>query len=171
MGLHAWPKTTDEIIRRFKLIERKMQAPGKGKGRKREFEMVNTNIFKGTWMGVCWLAFLLFSWPAQANNLVVNGGFETTTFGAGQLTWNTDATGWTLANPGGTTSSTYLFTPGEADSAGANGEGGNVALCGPNNIPGPYPATMNGLPATKSRGGQLCRPESGLSTQRAPANR
>ena len=66
--------------------------------------------------------------PAQAVNLVVNGGFEATTNGKGQLGFNTNATGWTNVN-----GYTFLYTPGTVDSSGANGESGNVSMWGTNN--------------------------------------
>ena len=65
---------------------------------------------------------------AQAANLVVNGGFEATTNGKGQLGFNTNATGWTNVN-----GYTFLYTPGTVDSSGANGESGNVSMWGTNN--------------------------------------
>ena len=66
--------------------------------------------------------------PAQAVNLVVNGGFEATTNGKGQLGFNTNATGWTNVN-----GYTFLYTPGTVDSSGALGESGNVSMWGTNN--------------------------------------
>ena len=65
---------------------------------------------------------------AHAANLVVNGGFETTTNGAGQLTTNTVATGWTVVN-----GYTFLFTPGTADTTGAPGQYGQLSLWGSHN--------------------------------------
>ncbi len=72
-----------------------------------------------------------------------NGGFETTTNGAGQLGYNTEATGWT------TTGYNFLFTPGSADTTGANGSDGGIQLWGPNN------GAANGLPATSPNGGNF----------------
>jgi hypothetical protein len=63
--------------------------------------------------------------PALASELVVNGGFEQTTNGKGQLGYNTDAVGWT------TSGYNFLFTPGSADTTGANGESGSLKLWGP----------------------------------------
>ena len=65
---------------------------------------------------------------AQAANLVVNGGFEATSNGKGQLGFNTNATGWTNVN-----GYTFLYTPGSVDSSGALGESGNVSMWGTNN--------------------------------------
>ena len=65
---------------------------------------------------------------AQAANLVVNGGFEATTNGKGQLGFNTNATSWTNVN-----GYTFLYTPGTVDSSGALGESGNVSMWGTNN--------------------------------------
>ena len=46
-------------------------------------------------------AALAFTASANAGpDLVTNGGFEATTAGAGQLGFNTNATGWTVASGG-----------------------------------------------------------------------
>jgi len=58
-------------------------------------------------------------------NLVVNGGFETLTKGAGQIDAVTQATGWT------STGYTFVFAPGTADTTGATGTYGNLKLWGP----------------------------------------
>jgi hypothetical protein len=59
-------------------------------------------------------------------NLVVNGGFETTTNGAGQIiNGYTTATGWT------STGYNFVFAAGTADTKGANGTYGNLKLWGP----------------------------------------
>jgi hypothetical protein len=51
---------------------------------------------KSTVLGFLALTFLAFGITAQANNLVVNGSFETTTNGPNfQFNRNTTATGWT----------------------------------------------------------------------------
>jgi hypothetical protein len=78
--------------------------------------------------------------PAFANSFT-NGGFETTTLGAGQLGFNTNATGWT------TTGYNFLFAPGTGDTTGSNGSAGNLSIWGPNN------GSSNGLPATSPSGG------------------
>jgi hypothetical protein len=64
---------------------------------------------------------------AQATpvNLVTNGGFETTTNGAGQLGYNTTAAGWS------TTGYNFVFAPNTADSTGAVGSYGSTYLWGP----------------------------------------
>jgi len=85
-------------------------------------------------------ALLTFSISAHAN-LVTNGGFESTTNGAGQLGYNTNATGWT------TSGYNFLFTPGSADTTGVAGQYGSLQLWGPNN------GSANGLPATSPAGG------------------
>ncbi len=82
--------------------------------------------------------------PALANSFT-NGGFETLTNGPGQLTTNTVATGWTVANGG----YTFDFAPGTADTSGANGQYGNLSLWGPGN------GAANGLPATSPSGGNF----------------
>ncbi len=83
--------------------------------------------------------------PAAAANSFTNGGFETLTNGAGQLGFNTDAAGWTIGN----FPYTFVFTPGSADSTGADGIFGNLQLWGPNN------GSANGLPATSPTGGNF----------------
>ncbi len=82
---------------------------------------------------------------ANATNLVVNGGFETTTAGPGQLGYNTDATGWTVAGGG----YTFLFASGTADTTGSTGQYGGLTLWGPNN------GSANGLPASSPDGGNF----------------
>lgn len=82
------------------------------------------------------LVFSVAASAAQATNLVVNGGFEETTNGGGQLGDNTDATGWS------TDGYNFVFTPGSADSTGVTGFYGNLQLWGPNN------GSANSLPAT-----------------------
>jgi hypothetical protein len=85
---------------------------------------------------------LFLSLSAQATNLVTNGGFNATTSGAGQLGYNTNATGWT------TSGYNFLFTPGSADTTGVTGQYGNLKLWGPNDE-----GFNNGLPATSPDGG------------------
>jgi hypothetical protein len=77
-------------------------------------------------------------------DLITNGGFESNG-GNGQLGFNTSATGWSVPAPPG--SYTFLYAPGTADTTGANGQYGNVALWGPGN------GVANGLPATSPAGG------------------
>lgn len=81
--------------------------------------------------------------PARATSLVTNGGFETTTAGAGQLGYKTNATGWS------TTGYNFLFATGTADTTGANGQYGGLTLWGPNN------GSANGLPASSPTGGNF----------------
>ena len=47
-------------------------------------------------------------------NLVSNPGFETTTSGPGQMGYNTNATGWTVASG----SYNFIFASGTADTTG-----------------------------------------------------
>jgi len=106
---------------------------------------------------VCGMAF---SRMARAS-LVSNGGFEVTTSGNGQLGYNTNAVGWT------TTSYSFLYAPGTADTTGAVGSLGTAFLWGPGDgspngltvspnggnfvaadgdyNPGPISQTINGL--------------------------
>lgn len=83
--------------------------------------------------------------PAFANSFT-NGGFETLTNGRGQLIAGyTSAPGWTVGN----FNYTFAFTPGSADTTGAPGIYGALALWGPNN------GAANGLTATSSSGGNF----------------
>ena len=86
----------------------------------------------------------LLASPAFANSFT-NGGFEILTNGPGQLTTNTVATGWTVANGG----YTFAFAPGTADTTGSNGQYGNLSLWGPVN------GAANGLPSTSPSGGNF----------------
>ena len=81
----------------------------------------------------CLAAILLtFASPARATqSYVVNGSFETTTNGTGQLGYNTNATGWTNVVNGGVDGYNFLFAPGTADTTGATGVDGNIKLWGP----------------------------------------
>jgi hypothetical protein len=91
-------------------------------------------------------AALAFTASANAGpDLVTNGGFEATTAGAGQLGFNTNATGWTVASGG----YTFLYASGTADTTGSDGQYGNVSLWGPNN------GSANGLPASSPAGGNF----------------
>ncbi len=88
------------------------------------------------------LLALAFSVPAAASNLVVNGSFESNG-GNGQVNYTTTLAGWSLNNP----SYTFVFAPGTADTTGATGQYGFLALWGPGN------GSANGLPATSPDGG------------------
>jgi hypothetical protein len=110
---------------------------------------------------------------AHATNLVINGGFEATTKGTGQLGFNTEVTGWSVPNPVGGGSYAFVFSPGEADTTGVTGQNGNLQLWGAGNggasalansspnggnfvaldgafQPGPISQTINGLVAGQS---------------------
>lgn len=82
-----------------------------------------------------------------ATEFVQNGGFESTSGvnPTGQLGYNITADGWSVPTPPG--SYAFLFTPGSADTTGANGEDGNVQLWGPGT------GFNNGLPAASPAGG------------------
>ncbi len=90
------------------------------------------NLCQGAAIALSAAAVLTVAPLAQAE-LVTNGGFETTTFGNGQLGFNTDATGWTVPPPAGTGSYIFVYSPGTADTTGALGSSGNVSLWGPGN--------------------------------------
>ncbi len=92
---------------------------------------------------------------ANAVDLVTNGSFTSTTNGPGQLGYNTDATGWTVA-PGGYT---FLFASGTADTTGASGQYGHLTLWGPNN------GSANGLPASSPDGGNYVAEDGAFQIQ------
>jgi hypothetical protein len=90
----------------------------------------------------------IFASPARATqSYVINGSFETTTAGTGQLGFNTNATGWTNVVNGGVDGYNFLFAPGTADTTGATGVDGNLKLWGPGD------GSANGLPASSPDGG------------------
>ena len=95
------------------------------------------------------LALSVFAFSAQAAQFVTNGSFESTTNGAGQLGYNTTATGWTSAAPNA--SYNFLFTSGSADTTGATSQytGPNLTLWGPAN------GSSNGLTASSPDGGNF----------------
>jgi PEP-CTERM motif len=90
---------------------------------------------------------LSMSGGARAANLVLNGGFESTTHGTGQLGFNTNATDWSVPAP--SNSYTFLYASGTADTTGATGQYGNVQLWGPGN------GSANGMPASSPNGGNF----------------
>jgi PEP-CTERM motif len=91
------------------------------------------------------LAALALASSAQAANVtIVNGNFtqgvtSSSEFGTAYPT--VQVTGWTTGGYN------FVFTPGTADTTGAAGQFGNVALWGPGN------GSANGLPATDPNGG------------------
>ena len=95
------------------------------------------------------LSFTFIASAVEAANLVTNGGFESTTNGAGELggggqTTTTTATDWT------SNGYNFLFTPGSADTTGApQSSTFSLTLWGPNN------GSANGLPATSPGGGNF----------------
>jgi len=112
--------------------------------------------------GVAGLAMLVSSSNAQAANLnlVTNGSFETTTGTVpGQLTYNTNATGWTVPVYSTGNSYSFLFTPGSADKPGATGQYGSFTLWGPNS------GSTNGLPATSPDGGKYIAVDSAFQVE------
>lgn len=82
--------------------------------------------------------------PALANSFV-NGDFEMLTNGPGQLTFNTVATGWTVAAGG----YTFVYAPGTIDKIGTKGQYGDNYMWGPNNM------VANGLTGISPTGGNL----------------
>lgn len=85
------------------------------------------------------LTFSLAAAAYAAPINVVNGNFEQST-GNGQVNYNTTVTGWSG------TGYNFLYTPGTADTTGANGDSGNVKLWGPGD------GSQNGLTASPAGG-------------------
>lgn len=82
--------------------------------------------------------------PALANSFT-NGGFESLTNGPGQLTNNTTATGWTVANGG----YTFVYAAGTIDQPGTLGQYGDNYMWGPNS------GSANGLTGISPSGGNI----------------
>jgi hypothetical protein len=95
------------------------------------------------------LALFVVVTPAHAASIPVqNGGFEGllqpgVSAGFGSLYPSQQVAGWT------TSGYNFVFTPGTADTTGANGQYGNLTLWGPNN----GGAAGNNLPASSPDGG------------------
>jgi hypothetical protein len=100
----------------------------------------------------------------QAGNLVSNGGFETTTNGAGfQFESSqsgspyTTATGWTSTNSNGNAYN-FIFASGTADTTGVQGQYGGVALWGSNN------GGLDMIPASSPDGGNFVAADGAFQT-------
>jgi len=99
----------------------------------------------------CALLLSTAALSANATNLIVNGSFESSTNGAGQLGYNTNATGWTNTNNG----YNFLFNPnalasnGSGQANGVTGQYGNLQLWGPAN------GSANGLTTSPDGGNFL----------------
>ncbi len=98
--------------------------------------------------------FIGMSGVARAQTLL-NGGFEATTNGNGQLSYNTTATGWTVPSGG----YAFLFASGTADTTGAVGQYGTVKLWGPND------GSANGMPVSSPNGGNFVALDGGFQIQ------
>lgn len=118
-----------------------------------KYALSTSRLRKAAVMVFSTAALLLLALPVHAADLVTNGGFESNG-GNGQLDFNTSATDWSVPSPPG--SYTFLYAPGTADTGGANGEYGNVALWGPGN------GVPNGLPAASPAGGYFVGEDSGF---------
>ena len=101
------------------------------------------NTLKNRIVAAVCLGVLAISFASSTRadiNLVLNGDFETTTAGGGQLGHQTVAAFWT------TTGYNFLFTPGSADTTGVTGTAGNLKLWGPGD------GSDNGLTESPSGG-------------------
>ncbi len=98
---------------------------------------------------IVWVAVSIALPLSASTTYVVNGGFETTTNGNGQLGFNTNATGWTNANNAGTWGYNFIFAPGTADTTGATGASGSLKLWGPGD------GSANGLTTSPDGGNFL----------------
>jgi hypothetical protein len=108
--------------------------------------------FDHIWLVIA-AAVAAISTPATAAvELVQNGGFETTTlsgsYGFGDRYSANQVAGWT------TSGYNFVFTPGSADTSGAEGERGHIWLWGPDYIYG-NGRSDNGLTATSPAGGNF----------------
>jgi hypothetical protein len=109
---------------------------------------MNTTIRAALVVGFSAITLSTLGSSAQAVNLVQNGSFETTS-GYGQLGFNTTVANWT--NGLHQTSPqvygyNFIFSSGNVDTTGVNGDAGNLSLHGPNN------GTNNGLGASPDGG-------------------
>lgn len=78
--------------------------------------------------------------------LVTNGDFETSSAVNKQIGYQgTSVAGWT------STGYNFIFSSGSADTVGAEGSSGHIALWGPGNSP----PTLNGMPPTSPNGGNF----------------
>ena len=82
--------------------------------------------------------------PALANSFT-NGDFTMLSNGPGQLTTNTIATGWTVADGG----YTFVYAPGGIDQPGTLGQYGDNYMWGPNS------GSANGLTGIAPTGGNI----------------
>ena len=107
------------------------------------------------------LALAFAGTGAKATNLITNGSFEQLTGGIGQIGYNGSSllTGWTNGHDGsGNLGYNFVYSPGSADTTGANGVAGNVKLWGPND------GSANGLPATSPDGGNFIAADGAYQT-------
>lgn len=93
--------------------------------------------------------------PAAHANSFANGSFESNA-GSGQVTFNTSATGWTVAAGG----YTFLYAPGVADTASAP-----VGQYGQNPLWGPGNGSANGLTAASPDGGYFIAQDGDFQVQ------
>jgi hypothetical protein len=99
-------------------------------------------------MALTAFALSALTMAAHASPIIVNGSFESTTNGGGQIGFNTAVTGWSVPS-GATSSYAFVFTPGSADHGGVINEYGPIGLWGPGN------GSNNGLPASSPDGGNF----------------
>jgi hypothetical protein len=100
----------------------------------------SSSIFLGTLL----VSGMLVATPASAYvDLVQNGDFSSSTNGAGQLGYNTDATSWS------TTGYNFLFVPNVADGGGVTSQFSSLKLWGPDN------GSNNGFTDTSPTGGNF----------------
>ena len=102
------------------------------------------------------VAALLSASGAQSVELIVNGGFESTTLDSsaefGTRYPTQQVTGWT------TSGYNFVFKSGTADTTGASGEYGNLKLWGPGD------GAANGLPAASPTGGNFIGADGAFNT-------
>jgi hypothetical protein len=107
---------------------------------------------KAPTIGCSAISLLAFGISAQASILVINGGFESTTNGAGQFDFSTQATGWTSDGYN------FIFASGTGDTTGSNGQFGNLSLWGLANGGADF------LPASSPNGGNFVAADGAFDT-------
>jgi len=104
-------------------------------------------------------AALLVTGAAAKADLIQNGSFESMTGTIGQIGYVNTLTGWDNNNAsGGGYGYNFIFSPGSADTTGANGQSGNIKLWGPGD------GSANGLPASSPDGGNYIAADGAFDT-------
>jgi hypothetical protein len=113
--------------------------------------MLSRAFRKTVRIGFSAISLLAFAISAQANNLIVNGSFESITTGPNGPGQFDDSFPYTLVPGWDSTGYNFIFGPGSADTTGSwtSEFNASLTLWGPNN------GSNNGLPATSPDGGNF----------------